>query len=62
MPLPLWAEDDNDEEELERDTNHVQVLSVNLKSTQKCDVSNGHSCEIVAQAMTTHRKTVENIG
>lgn len=37
-------------------TNHIQVLSYNLKSTQKCDVSNGHSCEISVQAVTTQNQ------
>lgn len=44
--LPLCAEDDNEEEEEERASYRVQVQSFSLKSTQKCDVSNRHSCEI----------------
>lgn len=50
----------NDEEEVESGTDPIQVLSFNLKPTQQCDVSNSHSCEIVVQAMTTHRKTMTN--
>lgn len=38
----------------------VQVLSCNLESAQKCDVSNGHSWEVSVDAMTAQQKA-ENI-
>ena len=51
-----YAENDNYEEKVQTATNYVQVLRFSLKSTQKCDVSDSHSCEITGQAVPTHRK------